>query len=98
LKAGDVKSRGVFASGKGVLGLVLLVVAALLHAFALAHADLTLLSCNALIGIIFNVVISTRYLGESFNPRLDLPGLSLIGFGCTVIVLLSNKEKRDISK
>lgn len=76
---------------------MLMIVAALLHILALAFADLTLLSCNACTGIIANVVISTRYLGERFDPKFDLAGLSLIGVGCTLIVLLSNKEKQELT-
>ena len=59
---------------------------------------MTLLSCNASTGIIANVVISTRFLGEKFDPRYDLIGLSLIALGCTVIVLLSNKEQIKFTK
>lgn len=74
-----------------------MIVAAVLHVFALAHADLTLLSCNALMGSIANVLISTRYLGEQFNPRYDFPGLGLLFVGCLLIVMLSNKEKHEVS-
>ena len=82
---------------KGGLALVLMVLAALLHIAALAHADLTLLSCNASAGIVANVFISTRFLGERFDPKYDTIGLLLISIGCTVIVLLSNKEKQDFN-
>ena len=64
-----------------------------LHIVALAYADLTLLSVNSSVGIVANVIISTSFLGERFNPRYDIPGLTLIAIGCTMIVLLSNKEK-----
>ena len=76
---------------------MLLIVAAILHIIAVAHADLTLLSCNASTGIVVNVIISTRFLGERFDPRLDLYGLTLIGMGCTLIVILSNKEKQELT-
>jgi len=74
-----------------------MLVAAVLHIFALAHADLTLLSCNALMGSIANVLISTRYLGEKFDARYDFPGLMLLFGGCLLIVMLSNKEKSEVS-
>ena len=74
-----------------------MVVAAVLHIIAVAHADLTLLSCNAATGIIANVFIATRFLGEHFDPMYDLPGLALIGIGCTMIIVLSNKEKQELS-
>ena len=91
---GIVKTKkSVFCTAKGGLGLVMLVVGALLHIFAVANADLTLLSCNSAVGIIANGIISTRYLGERFDPFYDSVGLSLIAFGSTVIVLFSNKEK-----
>ena len=74
-----------------------MIVAALLHTAALAHADLTLLSCNASTGIIANIIISTRFLGERFDPKYDTQGLLLISLGCTMIVLLSNKEKQELN-
>jgi uncharacterized membrane protein YidH (DUF202 family) len=74
-----------------------MILAALLHIAALAHADLTLLSCNASAGIVANVVISTRFLGEKFDRKYDTMGLLLIGIGVTGIVLLSNKEKQEFN-
>jgi len=74
-----------------------MILAALLHIAALAHADLTLLSCNASAGIVANVVISTRFLGEKFDRKYDTMGLLLIGTGVTGIVLLSNKEKQEFN-
>ena len=73
-----------------------MIVAAVMHIFALAHADLTLLSCNSLMGSIANVLISTRFLGERFDARYDFPGLGLLLIGCLVIVMLSNKEQHDV--
>ena len=60
---------------------------------ALAYADLTLLSVNSTVAIVANVIISTTFLGEKFTPRYDLPGMLLIAIGCTMIFLVSNKEK-----
>ena len=98
MAAGDVKAKkSVFCTPKGLLGIVFLIVAAILHIIAVAHADLTLLSCNASTGIIANVFIATRFLGERFDPMYDLPGLALIGIGCTMIIFLSNKEKQELS-
>ena len=68
--------------------------AAVLHVVALTYADLTLLAANAATCIIANVVISKNYLGEHFDHRFDTPGLFLIGVGCTMIIVLSNKEKQ----
>ena len=90
------ESRSVFCTGKGACALVLLVVAAILHIVALAHADITLLSCNASTSIVANVFISIKFLGERFDPKNDIPGLALIGIGCTMVVLLSNKESEEL--
>ena len=72
-------------------------IAALLHIWSLANADLTLLAVNASTGIIANIIISTYFLGDKFVPKYDLPGLILIGIGSTMIVLLSNKVNQSMS-
>ena len=96
MQAGDVKGSSIF-QGKRAMGYLLMIVGALLHVFALAHADLILLSCNALMGSIANVMISTKFLGERFDPRFDLPGLTLMLIGCMLIVMLSNKDAHEVS-
>ena len=85
------EEKGIFSTDKGMYSLYLLAVAAILHIWSLANADLTLLAVNASTGIIANIIISTRFLGDKFVPKFDLPGLILIGIGSTMIVLLSNK-------
>lgn len=87
------KNQSIFSTQKGSLGTILLIAAIPLHIAALAYADLTLLSVNASTGILANVIISTIFLDERFNPRYDIPGLALIAIGCTMIVILSNKQK-----
>ena len=77
--------------------LYLMAVAALIHIWALANADLTLLAVNASTGIIANIIISTRFLDDKFVPKYDLPGLILIGIGSTMIVLTSNKVNEKMS-
>ena len=72
-------------------------IAALLHIWSLANADLTLLAVNASTGIIANIIISTRFLGDKFVLKYDLPGLILIGIGSTMIVLLSNKVNQKMT-
>ena len=52
--------------------MILLIVAAIMHGWAVNHADLTLLSVNASIGIIANAVIASRYLNEKFDWKYDL--------------------------
>ena len=74
--------------------MVLLIVAAVMHGWAVNHADLTLLSVNAAISIIANAVISSKYLGEKFDWKYDFQGLFLIAVGSTMIVMLSSKEKQ----
>ena len=77
--------------------LYLIGLAALLHIWSLANADLTLLAVNASTGIIANIIISTRFLGDKFVLKYDLPGLILIGIGSTMIFLLSNKVNQNMS-
>ena len=94
-EVGDKSS--VFGTSKGIIALILLITAALIHGWAVNFADLTLLSVNASIGIIANAFIASRFLGERFDWWYDLQGLTLIAIGCTWIVTLSNKEKKELN-
>ena len=91
------ESKSSICTGKGASAMILLIVAAIFHIVALANADITLLSCNASTSIVANVFISINFLNEKFDPKNDIPGLVLIGVGCTIIVLLSNKESEEPS-
>lgn len=94
---GAAEEKGIFSTDKGMYSLYLMAVAALLHIWSLANADLTLLAVNASTGIIANIIFSTKFLGDKFVPKYDLPGLILIGIGSTMIVLLSNKVNQSLT-
>ena len=63
---------GIFRTRKGFMGILLLVVASILRAWALSKADLTLLSVNASIAILANAFIAVKFLGERFDWVYDL--------------------------
>ena len=92
--------KSVFATLKGAISLILLILAAIMHGWAVNNADLTILSVNASIGVIANAVIASKYLNEKFDWKYDLQGLCLIAIGSTMIILLSSKERQtfDLEK
>ena len=64
------------------------------HFVALPFCDLTLIACNAGSGVIFNIVIATKYLGEKFSAKYDIAAVCCVAIGTLIIVLLSNKEQQ----
>lgn len=71
------------------------VTATLTHLAVLPYADLTLLSVNAITGIVWALILSIFFLNERLIVKYDIPALILIVGGCLTIVLLSNKEMVD---
>ena len=59
--------------------------------------DLTLLSCNAAVCIIVNVILSTKFLGEEFIWQYDLTAMLLIAAGFVMIVFKSHTEPVDFT-
>ena len=81
-------------SWKGVCGLAMVIIGSLGHFVALPFCDLTLIACNAGSGVIFNIVIATKYLGEKFSAKYDIAAVCCVAIGTLIIVLLSNKEQQ----
>lgn len=73
-----------------VLGFLLSMFAAIVHASMTAFADIVLLSFNAATAIIIQVVLSMVFLKEVFIWRYDLPALILIISGSTCIIMTAN--------
>jgi hypothetical protein len=69
----------------------------LLHLAAIPYADLTLLSANSSMAIVLNIFLSISLFDEKFLWRYDLPAILFIISGSTIIVLISNKKKSEIS-
>ena len=84
----------MMCSWKGVCGLILVFVGSLGHFAALPFCDLTLIATNAGSGVIFNIIIATKYLGEKFSAKYDISAVTCVAIGTLIIILLSNKEQQ----
>ena len=91
MRSDETIEKTIFCSLRGIASLLLTVVGALGHFFALPFCDLTLLACNSSSAILLNVFIAWKYLGEKFVPKYDLTAMSLVSCGTMVIILISNK-------
>jgi len=74
-----------------------LVLGTIIHIFVLPFLDLTLIAVNAVVGIVFTVLLSIFFLGEELVPKYDISGLICISIGCTGIVLFANKEEQEFT-
>ena len=74
-----------------------LVLGTIVHVFVLPFLDLTLIAVNAVVGIVFTVLLSMTVLGEELVPKYDISGLICICIGCTGIVVFANKEEQDFT-
>ena len=85
--------KAVLCTFKGALGLLLVVLGTVGRFVAVTFCDLTLIACNAGSGIIFNIIIATKFLGEKSNAKYDITAVSCVAIGTLIIILLSNKEQ-----
>ena len=67
------------------------------HICVLPFLDLTLIAVNAIIGIVFSVLLSIFVLGEKLIPKYDISGLFFISLGSAAIVLFANKVEQDFT-
>ena len=67
------------------------------HIIVLPFLDLTLIAVNAVIGIVFSVLLSIFVLGEKLIPKYDISGLFFISVGSAAIVLCANKVEKDFT-
>ena len=96
-KAGVKKAKSPFCTLRYIIGLILLIVSALIHAATLPFVDLVLISTLTAVGIIISTLLAIKYLQEKFICKYDLPSFILIILGCTTIVALSNQEETEYS-
>ena len=76
-----------YCQGKWIFGITCVASASIIHVIVLPYLDLTLMACNASTAMIANLVLSRKYLGETFVWKYDCTALVLIAAGCTTIVL-----------
>ena len=96
-ETGVKKARSPYCTWRYIIGLILLVISAVIHAATLPFVDLVLISTLTAVGIIISTLLAIRYLQEKFICKYDLPSFILIILGCTTIVALSNQEETDYS-
>ena len=92
-EAGDTNTHKAYCSWRFALGITFLVIGTIAHIFVLPFLDLTLIAVNAVVGIVFTVLLSIFVLGEQLVPKYDISGLIFICVGCTGIVVFANKEE-----
>ena len=76
-----------YCQGKWICGVLCVASASCIHVFVLPYLDLTLMACNASTAMICNLILSKKYLGETFVWKHDCTALILICAGCSTIVL-----------
>ena len=67
------------------------------HLCVLPFLDLTLVAGSACLGILTAMILAILVLGERFNWKYDLPGLTFILIGCITIVLNANKVEQTFT-
>ena len=74
-----------------------MMISVIVHLCVLPFLDLTLVAGSACLGIIVAMILAILVLGERFNWKYDLPGLTFILVGCSTIVLNANKIGQTFS-
>ena len=91
------ETRKAYCSWRFVLGFFFMVFGTLIHVMVLPFLDLTLIAVNAVVGIIFSVLLSICVLGEQIVPKYDISGLIFISLGCSGIVIFANKAEQQFT-
>lgn len=91
------ETRKAYCSWRFVLGFFFMILGTLIHVMVLPFLDLTLIAVNAVVGIIFSVLLSICILGEQIVPKYDISGLIFISLGCSGIVIFANKAEQQFT-
>ena len=59
--------------------------------------DLILVAGSACLGIIVAMILAICVLGERFNWKYDLPGLTFILVGCVTMIINANKVEQSFT-
>ena len=86
-----------YCSWRFALGFFFMIMGTLIHVMVLPFLDLTLIAVNAVVGIIFSVLLSIIILGEQIVPKYDISGLIFISMGCSGIVVFANKNEQTFT-
>ena len=77
--------------------MIFMTIGVVVHLCVLPFLDLTLVSGSACLGILVAMILAIFVLGERFNWKYDLPGLTFISAGCITIVLNANKVEQSFT-
>lgn len=80
-----------YFSSQWFSGTACIFIGTVVHIFCLPWLDLTLVACNATLGIVFALILSVTVVKERFIWRYDFFALLCIITGCVTIVLNANK-------
>ena len=76
----------------------IIVLGGVIQFLVLPYADLVLISTNMISGIIFNTLISIKFLNEQFLCKYDFPALGMMSIGALIIVLIAKPNERMYTK
>ena len=74
-----------------------MMIGVIVHLCVLPFLDLTLVAGGACLGILVAMLLAIFILGERFNWKYDLLGLTFISAGCITIVLNANKVEQSFT-
>lgn len=77
--------------------MVFMMTGVVVHLCVLPFLDLTLVAGGACLGILVAMLLAIFILGERFNWKYDLLGLTFISVGCITIVLNANKVEQSFT-
>ena len=76
----------------------IIVLGGVIQFLVLPYADLVLISTNMISGIIFNTIISIKFLSEQFLCKYDFPALAMMSIGALIIVLIAKPNEKMYTK
>ena len=77
--------------------MIFMMIGVIVHLCVLPFLDLTLVAGGACLGILVAMLLAIFILGERFNWKYDLLGLTFISAGCITIVLNANKVEQSFT-
>ena len=86
-----------YCSCRFILGMAFMITGVAVHLCVLPFLDITLVSASACLGLLVAMILAVLVLGERFNWKYDLPGLTFILAGCITIVLNANKVEQSFT-
>ena len=93
----EYRAAKTYCSCRFILGMTIMIISVVVHLCLLPFLDLTLVAGSACLGIIVAMILAIFVLGERFNWKYDLPGLTFIVVGSITIVLNANKEQQNFT-